>query len=919
MAQLKGGGIRALASTLTLVHGSWALADVIHVPGDTATIADAVLLASDGDTIQLAPGVHALPRTLTFASQSVTLRGDPDAPASTVLIPERALTPCALNAWLPATESIQFEGLTLRGLIQTSFVGGRLDLHAVTLESDTRFALLPVFFGSQTVIDAEDLVITPGDSGWTGMGNGAVFNVAYGALAISNADIDGVLSPLIDATSSFVGMSGADVRNLSAFEPITCQSGVLLIADSECAAWTSVTSIRAVDSAVLFDGLHASALLGPLEINGPFVSIANSTFQACGTFTSAVGVASITSNVTSIRGSSFTGNGPIDVGPGALQLTGAGSLVDCTFEANQTFGRGTLRVAGTFDVVACEFVGNAAGDGGAGIAAAGGSLQIERCDFYGNQCNDGIPGGGAFGGAGGALALDGCNTEIRDSSFQLNRAIATVSKFARGGAIAAKGCDLTLERCRFDSNRALGEEPIGGSIGRGGAIHLESTTSTITDCAFLENEAKDEGGALYATGSATFLLRTSATANVAGGPGGALHVAGGTTTVVDAILIDNVSGADGFPRGSNGGGVSGGGAIVTSHICGNQPIDVAGMWDVDAASVVGCNVVHVPAEAPTIQAGVDLATTGSIVLVGDGSYEEAVTIEGKSIVLASSGGTDAVTIDGSSADNAVCSIKGPLASGTLLHGFTIRGGEVGHEYAPGLRGGGGLFVDDSSPTIRRCLIEANHAPLGGGVFTTNSALSIEDCTIRSNSATTDGGGLYAVGGAATIRRALVTGNAAFGRGGGLHFVDGAPWVADVFCIDNSAFDEGGGIASAFTGPFPVGEAVHVEASVVDGNKAAVGGGIWIAPNNMPLDLISTRVCGNVGQQIAGTYTDYGDNALCACLGDLDANATVGASDLMILLGSWGPCLNCPPDLDSDDDVDANDMALMISVWGACDD
>ena len=35
-------------------------------------------------------------------------------------------------------------------------------------------------------------------------------------------------------------------------------------------------------------------------------------------------------------------------------------------------------------------------------------------------------------------ALDGCNTEIRDSSFQLNRTIATVSKFARGGAIAAQ-------------------------------------------------------------------------------------------------------------------------------------------------------------------------------------------------------------------------------------------------------------------------------------------------------------------------------------------------------------------------------------------------------------------------------------------------------------------------------------------------
>jgi hypothetical protein len=918
MAQPKGGGIRALATSLTVVVGPCAVGDVIHVPGDTATVADAVELASEGDVIQLAPGVHTLPRSLAFGPESITLRGDPDAPHVTVLVPERTFTPCSLSAWLAPTDSLRIEGLTLRGLIQTSIVGGRLELHAVDLESDTRFELLPAFFGSQTVIEADDLVVAPGDAGWTGIGTGALFNLSYGALAITGADVDGLLSPLLDAQSSFVGMTSSTVRNLSAFEPIACSSGVLLVADTEWSAWTSPTSVRATESAVLMDGLVATALVGPLEFAGPFVSIANSTFQACGTFTGEAGVASIASNVLSIRGSSFLGNGPMDVGPGALLLSGAGSLVDCTFEANQTFGRGTLRVAGTFDVVGCEFIGNAAGDGGAGISATSGSLQIEHCGFYGNQCNDGVPGGGSFGGAGGALALDGCNAKIRDSSFRLNRAIATISKLARGGAIAAKGCDLTVERCRFDSNRALGEEPVGAAIGRGGAIHLDAVVAAVTDCAFLENEAKDEGGAVFASASSLLLMRVSANANVAGGPGGAIHVSGGTTTVADAILIDNLSGAATFPPGTKGGGVSGGGTILTSHICGNEPVDVAGMWEVDSSSVVGCNVVHVPSDAPTIQAGVDLATDGTVVLVGDGDFEEGVLIAGKSIVLASAGGLDATTIDGSSADGAVLAIVGPEASGTLVHGFTIRGGEVGQEYAPGLRGGGGVFVDGSSPAIRRCLIEANYAPVGGGVFARDSGLSLEDCTIRTNGSNGNGGGVHAMGGAVTVLRGLVTGNAAFGRGGGLHFLDGAPVVAETVCIDNSALLEGGGIASAFTAPFPTGEAAHVEASVIDDNKAASGGGIWIEPDNAPLDLIATRVCGNVGTQIAGDYTDFGDNALCACLGDLDANAVVGASDLMVLLGAWGPCLNCAPDLDADDDVDANDMALLISVWGPCD-
>lgn len=52
--------------------------------------------------------------------------------------------------------------------------------------------------------------------------------------------------------------------------------------------------------------------------------------------------------------------------------------------------------------------------------------------------------------------------------------------------------------------------------------------------------------------------------------------------------------------------------------------------------------------------------------------------------------------------------------------------------------------------------------------------------------------------------------------------------------------------------------------------------------------------------------------------DLDGDGSVGASDLAILLGSWGPCPpegDCPADLDSDGQVGASDLAILLGSWG----
>ena len=53
-------------------------------------------------------------------------------------------------------------------------------------------------------------------------------------------------------------------------------------------------------------------------------------------------------------------------------------------------------------------------------------------------------------------------------------------------------------------------------------------------------------------------------------------------------------------------------------------------------------------------------------------------------------------------------------------------------------------------------------------------------------------------------------------------------------------------------------------------------------------------------------------------GDLDDDGQVGVKDLLILLGSWGPCDQCgkcPPDLNGDCVVGVDDLLILLGNWG----
>ncbi|MEJ2353670.1 MAG: right-handed parallel beta-helix repeat-containing protein [Anaerolineales bacterium] len=93
-------------------------------------------------------------------------------------------------------------------------------------------------------------------------------------------------------------------------------------------------------------------------------------------------------------------------------------------------------------------------------------------------------------------------------------------------------------------------------------------------------------------------------------------------------------------------------------------------------------IVYVPGDAPTIQAGIDLASDGDVVLVAPGEYHDNIQLSGKTITLASwfyTTGDPAyigqTIIDGDG--NTAIAVNPTVGPETKIIGFTIQNGDDG--------------------------------------------------------------------------------------------------------------------------------------------------------------------------------------------------------------------------------------------------
>jgi hypothetical protein len=336
--------------------------------------------------------------------------------------------------------------------------------------------------------------------------------------------------------------------------------------------------------------------------------------------------------------------------------------------------------------------------------------------------------------------------------------------------------------------------------------------------------------------------------------------------------------------------------------------------------------VRVPADQPTLAAGIAAATAGDTVLVAPGTYSgpdnRDLDFAGKDLVLRSEDGALATTIDCEQAGRVLRFHTGET-NGAVVDGFTIRNGKmVGFE--PEFWGGA-IICDEAAPTITRCVFEANTASIGGAIAllsNTGAAPAVRECTFTGNAASQQGAGVVCDGVQTTFvlcifsqNTGLVQGGAAMcigadtqvtfndcaftanfaGSGGGLLARDGQVTLNDCILANNTATSSGGGLIASNEA------AVTMNGCVFHGNS--VGALILRASIGHTATLVVSgcTIAANpsTGLIADGMVTVTADNTIIAFnegpaveCADVNATVTLGCSDLFGNMGGdWTGCIS----------------------------
>ncbi|MEN8163191.1 MAG: hypothetical protein ABFS37_03600 [Acidobacteriota bacterium] len=294
------------------------------------------------------------------------------------------------------------------------------------------------------------------------------------------------------------------------------------------------------------------------------------------------------------------------------------------------------------------------------------------------------------------------------------------------------------------------------------------------------------------------------------------------------------------------------------------------------AGIATAEVIDVPGEQPTIQAGINAAVNGDTVLVQPGTYPESISFLGKSITVASlydqtqdAGYIDSTII--SSAGTVVWFVNGETAD-SILSGFTIQDGTDR-----------GIDCYYASPSIRNVIITNNTSDGdGAGINLYFSNPTIDNAVISFNSISAissgTGGGIHGYFSDAVITNTTISDNtvlvspysptsSADAKGGGVDFYGSAVTMTNVTVSNNSALTTEGDDTTAMGGGISMhhGSGLLIQDSVVSNNTSdTYGGGIYCR-HTCALEAVNVIIDNNVlnpdWSDGGGIYAGGGDSII----------------------------------------------------------
>jgi hypothetical protein len=343
-------------------------------------------------------------------------------------------------------------------------------------------------------------------------------------------------------------------------------------------------------------------------------------------------------------------------------------------------------------------------------------------------------------------------------------------------------------------------------------------------------------------------------------------------------------------------------------------------------------VIHVPADQPTIQAGIGAATDGDTVLVANGTYLENINFLGKAITVCSNflissdtNDINATIIDGSQPsdpDNgSVITFEAGEDTTSVLCGFTITGGTGSTRFFYNANGriGGGLLCYLTGARIVNNKIINNHVEntgwAGGGALCQYATTQEHWIVLRNNvltgnsciSSTLDafGGGIYVNANLiceendVALNICTGTGNAN-ADGGGIEFEE-LSTASLVFLVQNNAIHNNSVDGSSIYG---VGMTFYGGEGTVSGNNihhntgtavsSAVGGGLRLLASRANAYVTNNEISSNslAAENPVGGGMDVGASGKNIYIQDntIQLNSLVGSNT------AWGGGVNLSQDL-----------------------